>query len=90
MPITVNRLSDGASFTFEEITPETKVKVLKEYIYRELTPAHPKGCRLIFAEKVLKSRKKLKRYDVLDGSVIEMDDTGNWSDASSTSGSETD
>ena len=44
----------------------------------------------MFAGEVLKSRKRLKRYDIVDGEIIEMDDTKNWSDTSSSSGSETD
>ncbi len=89
MPVTVKRASDGATFEFQDIGPETKTKLLKEAINRELTPAHPKGLRLIFNKKVLKSRHRLKTYKVQDGDTIEMDDTANWSDASSTSGSET-
>ena len=90
MPVTVKRLSDGASFTFKDIVPDTKVKLLKEAIFKQLNPAHPKGCRLMVNGKVFKSRHKLKYYKISDGATIEMDDTHNWSDASSTSGSETD
>merc|ERR1711992_116151 len=83
MTITVMRLSDGETKSFEDVGPDTKVKVLKQMIYDELSPANPNGCRLIFAGSVLKGRKKLKRYDIIDNQIIEMDDTKNWSDASS-------
>ena len=90
MPITVKRLSDGTSMEFEEVNPETKTKALKALIAERLAPANPRGCRLIFAGKVLISRRKLKKYHIIDGQIIEMDDTKNWSDPSSSSGSETD
>lgn len=90
MPITVNRLSDGATFTFEDITPENKTKELKHRVRTEFPPANEKGLRLIFNGDVLKSRRRLRKYDIEDGASIDMDDTGNWSDASSSSGSETD
>jgi len=77
-------------FNFGEIGVDAKVKVLKEAIFTNLTPAHPKGCRLTFNGKVLKSRHKLKYYKIQDGATIEMDDSANWSDASSSSGSDTD
>ncbi len=89
MPITVSRKSDGSQQTFE-VDPETKVKVLKALIMERMHPAHPRGCRLIFGKKVLVSRKKLKSYNIVDGQIILMDDTKNWSDPSSSSGSETD
>ena len=90
MPITVNRLSDGATFTFEDITPENKTKELKNRIRTEFPPATEKGLRLSYNGEVLKSRKRLRKYDIEDGATLEMDDTANWSDASSSSGSETD
>ena len=90
MPVTVNRKSDGSLYTFGEIGVDAKVKVLKEAIFRNLAPAHPKGCRLTFDGKVLKSRHKLKYYKIHDEAIIEMDDSANWSDASSSSGSDTD
>lgn len=90
MTITVTRVSDGESYTFEDITPENKVKELKQRIRDEFPPAHEKGCRLIFNDDVLKSRKRLRRCDVEDGATITMDDSKNWSDDSSSSGSATD
>ncbi len=90
MPVTVSRKSDGSLYTFGEIGVDVKVKLLKEAIFRSIPPAHPKGCRLTFNGKVLKSRHKLKYYKIQDGATIEMDDSANWSDASSSSGSDTD
>ena len=92
MPITIHRKSNDTSPTFEDLTPSTKVKDLKMRIRAEFPPAHPKGIRLIGGPKnqVLKSRKKIESYGIKDGEIIEMHDTSNWSDESSTSGSETD
>ena len=90
MPVTIFRKSDEASYTFEDLDGETKVRELKERIRNEFPPAHEKGCRLILNDDVLKSRKRLRRCGFEDGGTIEMDDTANWSDASSSSGSETD
>lgn len=43
MTITINRLSDGSSITIDEVTPATKVKVLKQLIMASHPPAHPRG-----------------------------------------------
>ena len=88
MPVEVIRLSDGNTRVFEDVNANTKVKVLKHKIFDALTPKYERGCRLIINGQVMKNQKKLKRYDVINNSVIEMHDTANWPDQSS--GSETD
>ena len=47
-----------------------------------------KGCRLMFAGKVMKSRHRLQHYGVMNNNTIEMDDRKNWSSSSSSSDSE--
>ena len=84
MPVTVKRLSDGATHQFN-LGPGDWVRSLKSAIRKEFLPKFPNGCRLIFGGKVMKSRHHLKHYGILEGNTIDMDDRKNWSSSSSSS-----
>jgi hypothetical protein len=88
MPIFVKRLSDGSSTYFDDITEGSFVRKLKRRLRKDFKPAQKNGCRLVFNGHVLKSRHTLKHYNIHDNSVVEMDDTKNWSSSSSSSSSE--
>lgn len=87
MPITVKRLSDNATHTFEDVSPSNWVKGLKDRLRKDFIPKFPNGCRLIYNGKVLKSRHHLKHYKIKDNDVVDMDDRKNWSSSSSSSDS---
>jgi hypothetical protein len=89
MPIVIERKSDGSKHSFADVTLQTKVGELKKKILAEFAPANPRGTRLLYAGKVLKSVRKLKHYKMSENDTIVMDDTKNWSSDSSSSGSET-
>ena len=90
MPITVERLSDGATMTFNDIGPGSWVRSLKSAIRKDFIPKFKNGCRLMVGKKVMKSRHHLKHYKVNDNDTIQMDDRKNWSSSSSSSSSTTD
>jgi hypothetical protein len=87
MPVTVKRLSDGITHSFN-VGPKDSVRELKKLIKKELLPKFPHGCKLKFDNKVMKSRHHLQHYGVMEGAAIDMDDTKNWSSSSSASNSE--
>jgi hypothetical protein len=87
MPITVVRLSDGASKTFDDISPSSWVRSLKSACRKDFLPKFPNGCRLKFGGKVMKSRHHLKHYKINESDTVEMDDRKNWSSSSSSSDS---
>ena len=87
MTITVKRVSDGKVHNFD-LSPDHRVKELKEKVKHELAPKFPNGCRLKFNGKVLKAIHRLKHYNIRDGSTIEMHDEKNWSSSSSSDDSE--
>ncbi len=87
MPITVKRLSDGVTHKFDDIDPKTFIKSLKSEIKNVFKPKYPNGCKLKYANKVMKSRHRLQHYGVMDNETIEMDDQKNWSSSSSSSNS---
>ncbi|RNA27192.1 hypothetical protein BpHYR1_021633 [Brachionus plicatilis] len=89
MAISILRISDGSTFQID-YDPNTKVGEIKTRVKAEFAPQFENGCRLIFNGKVLKSRKKIKRYGINDGDIIQMDDSKNWSSDSSSSSSGTD
>ncbi len=89
MQVTVVRMSDGKKSIFE-FGPEAKVTDLKLMIQKEMLLLHPVRYRLTSGTKVLKSRKKLRKYMKAYGQLIIMDDTKNWLDTSSSSSSDTD
>ncbi len=91
MPVVVKRMSDNTLHVFPFVGPQSKVGDLKKLLVAgPAKPAHPRGTRLIFNGKVLKSKWKLKHYKIEDGNEILMDDRKNWSSDSSSSSSETD
>ena len=77
MPTIVKRKSDGSVLVFEDGGPQTKVGELKK-IVAQLPPKHPRGTRLIFGGKVMKSIWKLEHYKINNHDTIIMDDTKNW------------
>jgi hypothetical protein len=87
MPITVERLSDGATMTFNDINPDSWVRSLKSAIRKDFIPKFKNGCRLMVGKKVMKSRHHLRHYKVNDNDKIQMDDRKNWSSSSSSSSS---
>lgn len=88
MPIFVTRLSDGSSWQFDDVGPGSFVRDLKSKIRKQFKPQFPNGCRLVHNKKVLKSRHRLKHYNIEDNGTVEMDDRKNWSSSSSSSSSE--
>jgi hypothetical protein len=87
MPVTVIRLSDGETKTFDAIGPKSWVKSLKSACRSDLLPKFPNGCRLKYGGKVMKSRHHLQHYGVMENETVEMDDRKNWSSSSSSSDS---
>ena len=86
MTLTVHRLSDGATHTFN-LGPGDWVRSLKSALRKDFLPKYPNGCRLVFNGKVMKSRHHLKHYGVAEGGTVNMDDRKNWSSSSSSSSS---
>lgn len=64
--ITVVRKSDGQSLTFV-LDDKTHIHDLKIELKRRLKPQFEQGCRLIFRNKVLKSKHTLKHYGIKKG-----------------------
>ena len=88
MPITVKRISDGQSHTFNDFDDHTRVHDIKSRLRQEFAPKFENGCRLTFAGHVLKSIHRLKHYHVQNNGTIEMHDNKNWSSSSSSSDEE--
>ncbi len=87
MTITIRRLSDNHKYDFYDVDPSDLVLKLKNRIKDDFMPSFPNGCRLIFEGKVLKSRHRLKYYNIKNEQIIDMDDRRNWSSSSSDSDS---
>ncbi len=83
MPITIHRLSDNHTYEFKDIKPSDLVLSLKRRIRDRFMPKYTHGCRLQFNSQILKSRHRLKHYKIPDNSIIDMNDTQDWSDSSS-------
>ena len=88
MPVNILRLSDNHTYVFKEIEPTDRVYSLKSRIKDDFMPSFPNGCRLKYNGKVLKSRHRLKYYNIEDNCTIEMDDRKNWDSSSSSAESE--
>jgi hypothetical protein len=64
--VTVVRKSDGQSVTFV-LNEKTHIHDLKHELKRRLKPQFNQSCRLIFRDKVLKSKNTLKHYGIKKG-----------------------
>lgn len=64
--VTVVRKSDGKALTFV-MDEKTHLRDLKSVLKERLKPQHEGGCRLIFRDKILKSRHSLRHYGIRKG-----------------------